>query len=131
MADTRLVGGILKPGVLGIEQSTTELSSLQTLGVFAVPEGPYTKTFGGFLKPGVPNAPLRLTTELSSLQALNLFTISIGPYTRTFDGFLYTGVPNAPLRLSTFMLTGSDPVTGGTGGSGSAVATNIQNWTMG
>ena len=131
MADTLVVGGILKPGVVGIEKSTTELSSLQALGVFAVPEGPYTRAIDGVLKPGVPSAPIRSTTELSSLQALNLFTISDGPYTRTFGGFAYTGVPNAPLRLSTFMLTGSDPVTGGSSGSGSSVATNIQNWTMG
>ena len=125
MADTLVVGGFFKPGVLGIEKSTTELSSLQALGLFAVPEGPYTKALGGFLKPGVPNAPERSTTELSSLQALNLFTINIGPYTRTFGGFAYTGVPSAPIRLSTFMLTSPEQIVIRSG------PVNSQRWTMG
>lgn len=124
MADTLVVGGILKPGVVGIEKSTTELSSLQALGLFAVPEGPYTRAFGGVLTPGVLGIQ-RSTTELSSLQALNLFTINIGPYTRTFGGFAYTGVPNAPLRLSTFMLTSAEQIVIRSG------PVNSQRWTMG
>jgi hypothetical protein len=129
MADTLVVGGFQKPSVLGIEKSTTEISSLQAFDIIAVPAGPYTQAVGGFLKPGVPNAPEKSTTELSSLQALNLFTISIGPYTRSVGGFAYTGVPNAPLRLSTFMATSNDPVViSGTAGNVANVVT--QTWTV-
>ena len=101
MADTLVVGGFQKPSVLGIEKSTTEISSLQAFGIFAVPAGPYTQAVGGFLKPGVPNAPEKSTTELSSLQALGIFTINVGPYTQAFGGFLKPGVPNAPEKSTT------------------------------
>lgn len=99
MADTRLVGGILKPGVLGIEKSTTELSSLQPTAMYQ--SDIFGKVFGGFLKPGVPNAPEKSTTELSSLQSLGIFTINVGPYTQAFGGFLKPGVPDAPIKSTT------------------------------